>query len=582
MGIALLCLVFQGVYAVTIAVTPTTASVKPGASVTFDLILDTASAGLSGYNITTLVNTPVVGEITAVSFPSWAMLAENSTVPSSRVWCRAVDFTGASGKQNIKLCSITVKGRSSGTTTIGVDPQVVEDREGGQYTPEVIPATLLVEGGGKTPFITSLSPSSAVAASPAFTLTVDGHNFISGSVARWDGADRKTTFLSSTRLTAEIPASDIALAGSHSVTVFNPGLDGGLSNAVTFIVTSTPIPPRADFTADTTVGMAPLDVLFTDLSTGSPSAWAWEFGDGGTDQGQNPLHTYTKVGNYSVSLKVSNSIGSDEKTRPQYITVTETPPPAPIAQFTADPVSGKAPLSVLFIDKSTGVVSGWAWEFGDEGAATEQNPVHVYKQVGQYTVTLTAKGPGGSDRIEKKNLITVTPPVPVSTQIDLAKGWNLVSVPYFLKIGNNTAAIFEGVDMARHSILMYNTTGRSWARVESRYILRPFDAYWVYAAEPARIPLEFFSGDPPAGYKTTLLLGWNVVGYTQMIPRSANATFSQVGTKWLYAFDYNAGAQAYEPIVINGGTGMNSDERLFYPTKAYWVYMREEGDLKPG
>ncbi len=88
--------------------------------------------------------------------------------------------------------------------------------------------------GSTVPAITSLDPSSARSGGPAFTLTVNGTNFVSGSVVRWNGSDRVTTYVSSTRLTAAIPASDIGAAAAASVTVFNPSPGGGLSNSVSF------------------------------------------------------------------------------------------------------------------------------------------------------------------------------------------------------------------------------------------------------------------------------------------------------------------------------------------------------------
>jgi uncharacterized protein (TIGR03437 family) len=87
------------------------------------------------------------------------------------------------------------------------------------------------------PTLTSLSPASAATGGPAFTLTANGTNFISGSVVRWNGSNRATTFVSSTQLTAAIPNSDIAAAGSASVTVFNPSPDGGTSTALNFNIT---------------------------------------------------------------------------------------------------------------------------------------------------------------------------------------------------------------------------------------------------------------------------------------------------------------------------------------------------------
>jgi len=81
--------------------------------------------------------------------------------------------------------------------------------------------------------------------------------------------------------------------------------------------------PTAAFVGSPTSGTAPLTVQFTDQSTGSPASWSWTFGDGGTSSAQNPSHTYTTPGSYSVSLTVSNGDGSDTATRNGYITVNE-------------------------------------------------------------------------------------------------------------------------------------------------------------------------------------------------------------------------------------------------------------------
>ena len=70
----------------------------------------------------------------------------------------------------------------------------------------------------------------------------------------------------------------------------------------------------AGFTANTTAGSAPLAVAFTDLSTGLPTSWNWSFGDGTFAEEQNPVHTYTAAGNYSVTLVVLNAGSSDSYT----------------------------------------------------------------------------------------------------------------------------------------------------------------------------------------------------------------------------------------------------------------------------
>jgi concanavalin A-like lectin/glucanase superfamily protein len=76
------------------------------------------------------------------------------------------------------------------------------------------------------------------AGSPPFTLTVTGSGFVGASVVLWNGSDRPTTVVSSTRLQAAISASDVALPGTASVTVFTPAPGGGASLARTFTVTS--------------------------------------------------------------------------------------------------------------------------------------------------------------------------------------------------------------------------------------------------------------------------------------------------------------------------------------------------------
>ncbi|HPF69247.1 MAG TPA: PKD domain-containing protein, partial [Candidatus Krumholzibacteria bacterium] len=81
-------------------------------------------------------------------------------------------------------------------------------------------------------------------------------------------------------------------------------------------------PPVAAFAGSPTSGTAPLAVAFTDQSTGSPTSWAWTFGDGGTATTQNPSHTYATAGVYTVSLTVTNADGSDTETRSGYVTVT--------------------------------------------------------------------------------------------------------------------------------------------------------------------------------------------------------------------------------------------------------------------
>ena len=119
------------------------------------------------------------------------------------------------------------------------------------------------------PVATSLSPSSAQSGGPAFTLTVNGSRFVSGSVVRWNGASRTTTFVNSTQLQASISASDIASAGTATVTVFNPAPGGGASANLSFAISATPV---LTVSASTIAGGSALTVTLTN-GTGGGGDW---------------------------------------------------------------------------------------------------------------------------------------------------------------------------------------------------------------------------------------------------------------------------------------------------------------------
>ncbi|MDD3071678.1 MAG: PKD domain-containing protein, partial [Methanoculleus horonobensis] len=112
-----------------------------------------------------------------------------------------------------------------------------------------------------------------------------------------------------------------------------------------YAVLGQPLPeaPIADFTANVTSGEAPLAVLFTDASTDTPTSWAWDFEDDGTVDSieQNPVHTYTAAGTYTVNLTVANDGGSDTEVKTDYITVTEPTGPS-------EPAPLPAPRHIFF------------------------------------------------------------------------------------------------------------------------------------------------------------------------------------------------------------------------------------------
>ena len=240
----------------------------------------------------------------------------------------------------------------------------------------------------------------------------------------WDFGDGNTS-------TQQNPSNNYVTAGTYTVVLTVTGPGGSDTKTRTNYITVTQPAPVADFTGDPTSGNAPLDVDFTDQSSNDPDTWDWDFGDGGSSTLQNPDHTYTVSGTYTVILTVTNDGGSDTKTRIDYIAVN-VPPAPPVAGFSGDPTSGDYPLDVDFTDESTGSITDWSWDFGDGGSSTQQNPDHTYYDAGTYTVTLTVTGPGGSDTETKVDYITVNTPAPPACEFsgDPTSGDNPLDVDF--------------------------------------------------------------------------------------------------------------------------------------------------------
>ena len=211
--------------------------------------------------------------------------------------------------------------------------------------------------------------------------------------------------------THQFPSHTYTIDGTYTVTltVTNSGGSNALTRTNYITVGSGVVAPVATFTGSPTSGTVPLTVTFTDSSTNTPTSWNWNFGDGNSSTLQNPSHTYSSTGTYTVSLTAINSAGSNTSTRTNYITVGSGVV-APVAAFTGSPTSGAAPLTVIFTDSSTNTPTSWSWNFGDSSSvnATQRNPIHTYASTGTYTVSLTATNAAGSNTSTRPSYITVS------------------------------------------------------------------------------------------------------------------------------------------------------------------------------
>jgi PKD repeat protein len=166
-----------------------------------------------------------------------------------------------------------------------------------------------------------------------------------------------------------------------------------------------PILPTANFGCNITSGYAPLSIQFTDLSKNAESR-KWNFGDGANSTQQNPMHTYSAAGSYTVTLTVSNANGTNLKTNNINVKPAVQ---KPVPNFSSNVTKGYAPLSVAFTDKSTGAPTSCKWIFGDGTSSTAKNPAHKFSKAGKYNVSLTVKNAAGSNTVTKSSYIVVSP-----------------------------------------------------------------------------------------------------------------------------------------------------------------------------
>jgi len=119
-----------------------------GATDSVNITLDVALAGLSGYNISITVDDPTIATIESVSFPSWAGLKSNSTLPAASCWIKAIDTAGhvQNGSADIRLATVTLKGLKSGVTPVTITPVGlgVQDDADLTYDPSLDPGTFTV------------------------------------------------------------------------------------------------------------------------------------------------------------------------------------------------------------------------------------------------------------------------------------------------------------------------------------------------------------------------------------------------------------------------------------------------------
>lgn len=168
--------------------------------------------------------------------------------------------------------------------------------------------------------------------------------------------------------------------------------------------------PQAAFSVNTLIGEMPFVVQFTDTSIYEPTSWFWNFGDGSVSAEENPSHTYSRGGTFTVTHIARNVAGADTVIFKDYIIVDDI---LPEGKISANTYEGYAPCEIIFTDASRNYPTSWYWDFGDNTSSTEQNPKHTYEKPGVYSLMLIVGNTAGFDTmiVADRVMITTAPPV---------------------------------------------------------------------------------------------------------------------------------------------------------------------------
>jgi ELWxxDGT repeat protein len=239
------------------------------------------------------------------------------------------------------------------------------------------------------------SPSTGIA---PFSVSFENHSSCSPDACTWDFGDGSTSD-GCTDQQHEYKSS-----GKYTVSLTVKGTGGeGMKTVVEAIAVFKP--SVSDFSVSPSTGPLPLEVKFTNLSSGDFEHCTWYFGDGSKVKSCDDQSTiFSRPGIYTPSLLVGGPGGNNRQSLANAIMVYE-----PVtADFSASPTSGFPPLSVSFKNLSSGDYDSCTWSFGDGANSNDcKDPSHSYLSPGKFQVSLTVSGLGGEDTETKKDYISV-------------------------------------------------------------------------------------------------------------------------------------------------------------------------------
>jgi PKD repeat protein len=245
----------------------------------------------------------------------------------------------------------------------------------------------------------------------------------------WGFGDGGTSF-------SQSPLYTFTNTGTYTVSLTVSNGTGSDTQIRTNYITVSPAGPVANFVGNPQSGPVPLTVYFTDTSTGTPTSWLWEFGDGATNTFQHPSHAYLFTGIYTVNLTATNAGGSNKTSKAGYISTSLSGPTvtaiSPSSSLQANPVSVTVAGSGFLSGANVTLVKAGQ----TERIATSVNVVSGNLITCQFNLLTAALGPWDvkvNNTNDQSGTLasgfTVKSPTPTVTAITNAtgvRGWTVV------------------------------------------------------------------------------------------------------------------------------------------------------------
>jgi PKD repeat protein len=320
-------------------------------------------------------------------------------------------------------------------------------------TPGTYDVTLVATGpGGTSTFTRTAFITVTPLPTTSFTSSTS-QNTVSFTNTSVDATSYLWTFGDGTNSVETNPTHTYATDGTFTVTLSATNICGTITTEQTVTIVT---PPVAAFTFNSSMGCAPLAVVFNNTSSSNATSFSWDFpgGNPATSTDASPVVTWNTPGVYIVTMTATNAAGSSTATAS--ITVNTVP--------TAGFTSQNAGLSVVMTNTSSNADS-YAWTFGDGSESTEANPTHTYATTGTYTVTLVATNGCGSTTITQEVSIIGSAPIAAITA-NLTSGCAGMTIQFTdASVGNPTSWnwTFEGgtpgTSTEQNPSVTYNTPG---------------------------------------------------------------------------------------------------------------------------